>query len=301
MRAKNNWLWTALITPFTKDGSEVDYSALGRLLKKQEAAGNGVLILGSTGESLSLSEEEKREIVRFTCAQKLSVPTMIGIPNINLTQTLAWLDYCRGCGADAYLAATPSYTKPAAEGQVAWFTKIFEAADAPIMLYNVPSRTGATLAPAVLKALQNHKNFWALKESSGGLEAYVDYTTVASNIVLYCGDDNLLPSATPIGACGLVSVASNVWPEACAAYVRSCQEGKYKGQDWWVASKALFSTTSPVPLKALMCELKLIDQPAVRLPLSTTDLNGLDALKSGHRMVNEWYDRQQKSKSDKAA
>jgi 4-hydroxy-tetrahydrodipicolinate synthase len=289
MHVQETWLWTALITPFSADGGSVDYSTLAKLLERQEAAGNGVLLLGSTGESLSLSEDEKKEIVRFACAQKLTVPVMVGVPNINLAQTLAWIDYCRAYAIDAYLAATPAYTKPNAAGQTGWFKKLFDAADAPIMLYNVPSRTGAVLSPEVVRTLSRHANFWAIKESSGGLDAYIDYATAAPNIALYCGDDNLLPSATPLGACGLVSVASNVWPEACRDYVVACRKGAYRGQEWWLACKSLFMATSPVPLKALMEHQSLIPFGSVRLPLSTTDLTSIKPLEHADKSIEEWH------------
>jgi 4-hydroxy-tetrahydrodipicolinate synthase len=289
MRVQETWLWTALITPFTADGGRVDYPALAKLLERQEVAGNGVLLLGSTGEALSLSEDEKKEIVRFTCTQKLTVPVMVGVPNINLAQTLAWIDYCHGYAIDAYLAATPAYTKPNAAGQCGWFKKIFDAADAPIMLYNVPSRTGAALSTEVVKALSKHANFWAIKESSGGLDAYIDYVTAAPTIALYCGDDHLMPSAVPLGACGLVSVASNIWPEACRDYVTACRRGAYRGQEWWLASKSLFSAASPVPLKALMEHRSIIPYSVVRLPLSTSDLTGMKALEQADNAIEEWH------------
>ena len=289
MHAKETWLWTALVTPFLSETNGIDYATFGALLKRQEAAGNGVLILGSTGEAISLSEEEKREMVRFTLAQKLTVPVMVGVPNSNLAQSLAWLDFCRGSGIDAYLAATPLYTKPGADGQKGWFQEIFDAADAPVMLYNVPSRTGAVLSPEVLRALQKHKNFWAVKESSGGLDMYVDYAVAAPNVALYCGDDNVLASAAPLGACGLISVAANVWPDACQAYVTACRASAYCGQEWWRASKTLFTTSSPVPLKALMHHRGMIPTNTVRLPLCASDLASLDGLKAADQMILDWH------------
>ncbi|MDE2029804.1 MAG: 4-hydroxy-tetrahydrodipicolinate synthase [Alphaproteobacteria bacterium] len=289
MDARKTWLWTAMVTPFTADGSAVDYASFGKILKMQEAAGNGILILGSTGESLSLSEEEKQEIVRYTFSLGLKVPVMVGTPNANMAQTLAWLDFCRGKGAHAYLAATPLYTKPAAQGQIGWFRKLFDAADAQVMLYNVPGRTGAALNPAVLSDLRAHKNFWAVKESSGGLDAYASFADAAPDAALYCGDDNMLASATPLGACGLVSVVGNAWPEACRAYVEACRAGRYRGQIWWNASKAMFTTTSPVPVKALMHDLGMIASGAVRLPLSRNDLASLDQVRAAHQAVAQWH------------
>lgn len=297
MSMKQTTLWTALVTPFTADASAVDYATLKTLLKRQEAAGAGVLILGSTGESLALSDEEKCEIVKFTFAQKLSVPIMIGTPNINLAHALDWISFCRGQGADAYLAATPSYSKPGPQGQLGWFTKILDACDAPVMLYNVPSRTGASLSSEVLRTLQNHKNFWAVKESSGGVDAYNDYASAAPKVALFCGDDPIMASAAPLGACGLVSVASNMWPEACAAYVNACLKGTYNGTEWHRISKALFMTTSPVPVKAIMQARGIMPSAMVRLPLSTKDLANIDALNAADQLVNEWYRAKSKEKA----
>lgn len=300
MRANQTWLWTALVTPFTPDGEAVDFAELVKQVKRQEVAGNGVMILGSTGESLSLTDDEKREIVRVTMGLKLKVPVMVGTPNANLKQTLTWLDFCHGCGADAYLAATPVYTKPAPQGQIDWFRTVLDAADAPVMLYNIPSRTGAVLSPAVLKALQGHRNFWAVKESSG-LDAYVDYAAAAPDVALYCGDDYLFVAAASIGACGLISVASNMWPEACNAYVQACRDGSYRGQEWWRIGKALFATTNPIPVKALMQDRGVLASGAVRLPLSIKDLASLDGLRAADRQVAAWYENHIAQRKDKAA
>jgi 4-hydroxy-tetrahydrodipicolinate synthase len=237
-RLSETILWTALVTPFSPDGARVDFKAAEVLLRRQEAAGNGVLLLGSTGESMALSEAEKREVVQMATALNLSVPLMVGVPNINRAQTLDWIAFCNGQGVDAFLASTPAYTKPAAQGQIGWFGDIMNAAACPVMLYNIPSRTGAVLSPQVLSALGGHQNFWAVKESSGGLDAYIDYRAAAPHVAIYSGDDNMMPAVAPFGACGLVSVASNVWPEECRAYVDSCLGGGYFGTDWWRISKA---------------------------------------------------------------
>lgn len=281
-------LWTALVTPFSPDGARVDFKAAEALLRRQEAAGNGVLLLGSTGESMALSEAEKEDVVEMATSLNLAVPLMVGVPNINRAQTLNWVEYCNGQGVDAFLASTPAYTKPAAQGQIGWFGDIMNAAEHPVMLYNIPSRTGAALSPQVLSALGGHRNFWAVKESSGGLDAYIDYHVAAPHVAIYSGDDNMMPAVAPLGACGLVSVASNVWPEECRAYVAACLDGSYRGTEWWWISKALFSTSNPVPVKALMEDLGLVPSGAVRSPLSRDDLQGLDGLRAAHAMVQKW-------------
>lgn len=299
MNPKNTYLWTALVTPFSPDSSAVDFDALVKLIRRQEAAGNGVMILGSTGESISLSDDEKREIVRVTCSLKLKVPVMVGTPNLNFKQTMTWIEFCHGCGADAYLAATPVYTKPSAEGQVEWFTRVFDAVDAPVMLYNIPSRTGAVLHTAVLKALKGHKNFWGIKESSG-LDMQVDYMAAAPNVALYCGDDYIFVASASIGASGLISVAANMWPEACNAYAKGCLDGTYRGQEWWHISKALFSTSNPVPVKALMQHRGILASGAVRLPLSAKDLASIDGLVAADEKVKEWQSRFSQTKGKAA-
>ncbi len=300
MTPKSTKLWTALITPFTADAKAVDFDTLVKLAKRQEAAGNGVMILGSTGESPLLGDDEKKEIVRVTCGLKLAVPVMVGTPNVNFRQAMDWMDFCRGCGADAYLAATPVYTKPGPEGQIDWFKNVFDAADAPIMLYNIPSRTGAVLSPAVLRALKEHRNFWGLKESSG-LEMYIEYNAAAPDVALYCGDDHLFAAAVGIGAAGLISVASNMWPEACHAYVDACLNGTYRGSEWWRISKALFAASNPVPVKALMQQRGVIPSGTVRLPLSVKDLPSIDGLIAADEKVREWQARAPARQEGKAA
>lgn len=289
MKLTNTNLWTATVTPFTENGKHVDYTSYENVLKIQADNNNGILLLGSTGESFLLKEQEKRDIVKFACSLNLQVPIIVGVPNTNLYQALEWIDFCNSQPLAAYLLTTPVYTKPGIRGQIEWFTTLFKSAEKPIMLYNVPSRTGTSLVPEVIAELETHKNFWSLKEASGSIEMLITYSKASPAISIFCGDDNLLPCVAPLGAKGLVSVASNVWPIACKKYVEYCLNNKFIGNIWWQACKALFTASNPVPVKALLKHLNIIKSNSVRLPLSATDLPNLQALIDANQLIQQWY------------
>ncbi len=219
---KSTFLWTACVTPFSYNGDSIDYNSLQRLLTIQAEAENGVVLLGSTGESLSLTDSEKRTLVEFVCKLKLSTKIIIGVPGVNLYQTLEWLDFCKDMPIHGYLITTPIYAKPGIMGQTLWFEKLLEKAHVPAMFYNIPSRAGVSLHTETVRNLSSHKKFWAIKDSSGTVGTLAQYKKVAPNIEVFCGDDNMMPDMAAKGATGLVSVASNVWPHVAHKYVKQC-------------------------------------------------------------------------------
>ena len=161
----NNYkLWTALITPLNEDGS-VNYDELTLLLKQQEEARNGILILGSTGEALNLSLDEKKKIIEHTLKLELEVPIMCGVGGINIDTTNDWVDHLNSKNIDCYLLVTPLYAKPGEEGQTHWFKTLLDKATKPCMLYNIPGRTGISLNVNTVKTLATHKNFLVNKRS----------------------------------------------------------------------------------------------------------------------------------------
>lgn len=123
---KSTFLWTSCVTPFSSNGDSVDYQSLQSLLAMQAQAKNGVVLLGSTGESLLLSEYEKRTLVKFVYKLKLNTKIIIGVPGVNLYQTLEWLDFCKDMPISGYLITTPIYTKPGIMGQILWFEKLLK-------------------------------------------------------------------------------------------------------------------------------------------------------------------------------
>lgn len=285
-------VWTAIITPMHPDGS-VDYESLENLLKQQESAGNGITILGSTGEALNIDDDEKKKILELACSLKLSVPLMAGVGGINLNTQKQWVEHLNTLPIDCYLLVVPLYAKPGINGQYGWFKELMDTSDRPCMLYNIPGRTAKSLEFETLTMLSGHKNFWAIKEASGSEEEFSKYVKAAPGALMMSGDDMMLPAFAKLGAKGVVSVASNVWPEATGLYAEQCLDGSFASSDVWKpAIEALFSASNPVPVKALMYELGMIKSATVRLPLSDKDLEDTEALKKADDSINNWFKQQ---------
>ncbi len=277
---ENQILYTALVTPFSKDGKSIDYKSLENILKLQEKASNGILLLGSTGESLSMSFEEKKEIMKFACNLKLNTQIMVGVPNHNLQEAIAWIEFCNSLPISGYLCATPLYTKPGILGQIKWFETLLNKAHHKVMLYNIPGRTAVKLYSEVVKELAPHDKFISIKDCGGSVESFMEYKLIAPSIKIYCGDDYLLPSLVGIGAFGSVSIASNAWPFAFKVHIENVLNGIKDNHDrtWWNATHALFKASNPIPIKALMKYKGLITEDAVRLPLCKEDLDSVSDL-----------------------
>ncbi|WP_341808593.1 4-hydroxy-tetrahydrodipicolinate synthase [Wolbachia endosymbiont (group E) of Neria commutata] len=281
------FLWTACVTPFSHNGDSIDYKSLKHLLIMQAEASNGVVLLGSTGEGLSLIESEKRSLVEFVCKLKLNTKIIVGVPGVNLYQTLEWLDFCKDMPIHGYLMTTPIYTKPGIIGQTLWFEKLLEKSHLPAMLYNIPSRAGVNLHSETVRNLSNHDKFWAIKDSSGTIDTLIEYKKIASNIEVFCGDDSMMPAMSAMGASGLVSVASNLWPHEVHKYAKKCLSGEsWETNVWLKAFKALFTASNPIPVKALLHDIGFIEHNTVRLPLSTQDLLSLDGLKEASQIIS---------------
>ncbi len=289
---KNVKLWTALVTPLHQDGS-VHYEDLEKLIRIQEDAGNGVLILGSTGEGLALDDAEKREIAKFTSGLNLSVPVMAGVGGFNLGSQIEWIEFCNGLNIEAFLVVAPLYSKPAFHGQKQWFQSLLDASHKPCMIYNIPSRTGVKVQPGVLKELDGHPNFWAVKEASGSISEYQEFRESVPGIPLFSGDDAMLPFFAAAGSGGLVSVASNVWPKATRLYMEKCINGDTQSLFplWTHAVKALFSAPNPIPAKVLLHKSGRISTSALRAPLTADELSSDKLLLEADRAVNEWYQK----------
>jgi 4-hydroxy-tetrahydrodipicolinate synthase len=283
----NEILWTACITPFNQDSSKIDYESLRRLLEKQAAVGNGVVMLGSTGEALSLSDEERKEVITFACSIDLPLKLIAGVPSHNLKAALSWLEFCNDLPLAGYMLTTPIYTKPGIIGQTEWFDALLAKANKPCMLYNIPGRAAIKLHPETVANLHGYKNFVAIKDSSGTIDSVFEYKSANSGVKIYCGDDYIMPAMIAVGAEGLVSVASNIWPEITRKYVKDALEKKIISKVWWQATKSLFKASNPIPIKALMHAAGLIQSPTVRLPLSNNDLSNLTELLDYHEVITQ--------------
>lgn len=286
----NITLWTALITPMKEDGS-IDFKTLENLIRAQEKAGNGILLIGSTGEGLALTKNEKRDVVEYSSSLNPSVPLMVGVGGMNADTQESWIRHCNSLHIDAFLLVTPLYAKPGPKGQVAWFRRLLDASDKPCMIYNIPSRTGIDLPTEVIDSLKDYPNFWSIKEASGKLSVYQQFRRTAPDIPLFSGDDALLAFFKPAGCAGLVSVAANIWPEATALYVKKCLSGDTKTLFplWTRAVDALFSASNPIPVKRLLHHKEEIQSPELRLPLVKEELTDLNKLIGIDKEIENWY------------
>lgn len=287
-------LWTAIVTPL-HDNNEIDWESFARILKEQEEAGNGVLILGSTGEALNLEELEKIEVLQFTKKQNLKVPVMVGVGGSQIKSTLSWIDKINEMKFDAALLVTPLYAKPNDQGQFEWFKTLLDHLEVPAMLYNVPSRTGKELSFDAVRRLSGHEKFWAIKEASGSVEKFKEYKKAAGDRLVFSGDDALCPQFCAEGGSGLVSVASNAWPKETNLYVKKCLDQSLSKEDsslWDACSSALFCVSNPIPVKRLMFENKQISSPEMRLPLSRKDLSQAATVLEASIRIEEWFKTQ---------
>lgn len=286
---KNITLWTALITPM-KESGEVHFEDLEKLIRRQEEAGNGVLLIGSTGEGLALEDEEQKEIIRFAQRLDLHVPVMVGVGGFQIKKQKEWIKYCND-KVDAFLIVSPLYAKPGPEGQKIWFRELMDIADKPCMIYNIPSRTGVEIPPNVIDELSDHPNFWSIKEASGNLDDFQSFREMVPDIPMFSGDDGLMPFLSVAGASGLVSVASNVWPKETAKFVEFCLSGNTESlfPVWKHAVEMLFSAPNPIPVKVLLYEKGIIESPELRLPLTVSDFQHKKRLRTSDTEIMNWY------------
>lgn len=284
-------LFTALVTPMDENG-DLHLDDLASLIHKQDEAGNGVLVLGSTGEGLALSLEDKKQVVKTAASLNVEIPIMVGVGGFNLRSQLQWIEYCHQFDVDGFLLVTPLYAKPGPQGQVQWFKSLLDAAQKPCMIYNVPSRTGTKMSVQVIKELHDHSNFKAVKEASGSIAEYQEYRKAADDIKLYSGDDGLVPFFAMAGCDGLVSVASNAWPAATHEYLNQCLDGR--GPEllplWQECTATLFKGPNPAPVKMLMHEKGWISHSALRQPLNVADVEDMDLLIEADQRVEEWFE-----------
>lgn len=263
----------ALVTPF-RDG-RVDFDAFRALIDRQTAAGTDALVvLGTTGEPPALTEDEMGGLVRCARARaKQSVPVIAGVC-ANATQTaVRRARLMRDCGADALLCVTPYYNRANKEGLLRHFTEIADAADAPVILYNVPSRTGVNLLPETAEALSRHPNIRGIKEANPDISQLASLISACGNdFFVYAGNDEHIPAAIAMGARGAISVVANVAPAETNALARAALEGNRARTTelyyrLWPLMRALASDINPIPVKAALHLMGLISDE-LRLPLT---------------------------------
>jgi len=264
---------TALITPMTETG--VDFAALENLVNCQIEKGIHALVaIGTTGEASTLSAEEKREVVR--CVVKTAAGRVPVIAGTGANCTAHAIENTRmACqeGVDAVLVVTPYYNKATQSGLIAHFTAIADASDKPVILYNVPGRTGCNLLPATVAALADHENIVAIKEASGNMAQVVEiFSLCGDKIDVYSGEDALTVPMMAMGGAGCISVLSNVVPDLAAEMTNKFLAGDIAGAARIQCQvlplvNCLFSQVNPIPAKAAVAAMGIC-QDILRLPLT---------------------------------
>ena len=263
---------TALITPLSEAG--VDFAALGRLIDWQIAEGvDALVVAGTTGESATLNDEEHREVIRYSVERAAGrLPIIAGTGSNDTAHAIAMTRYACEAGADAVLTVTPYYNKSTQKGLIASFSAIADAATKPVILYNVPSRTGVNLEPATLAALAEHPNIAAVKEANGDISKIVETFALAGDkLDVYSGNDDQITPILAMGGQGVISVLSNAVPrkarEICERFFAGDVAGSAKLQcELLPLVRALFSEVNPIPVKAAMAAMGWCEN-YVRLPL----------------------------------
>ena len=264
---------TAMVTPMTPEG--VDYEALGRFVDFQLSQGIHALVaVGTTGESATLSPDERKEVIRFTIDRVAGrVPVIAGTGTNNTQHAIEYSVDAAKAGADALLVVTPYYNKATQNGLIAHFTAIADKVDKPIILYNVPSRTGCNLLPATVEKLAEHPNIAAIKEASGNMSQVVElFARCGDKLDVYSGEDGLTVPILSMGGKGTISVLSNVVPKEAVAMTNAFFAGD-------VAEAArlqcrylnlinlLFCEVTPIPAKAAVSAMGF-GKEYIRLPLT---------------------------------
>ena len=277
----------AMITPFTESG-EVDEQGIKELVEFHIKNGtNGIVPCGTTGESPTLSYDEHKRVVEITInAVAGRVPVIAGTGSNCTREVLDLTSHAQKAGADGALIITPYYNKPTQKGLYLHFKKIAEEIDIPIVIYNVPSRTGVNMLPETLAELAKLKNIVAVKEASGNLDQMTQIVELCGEkITLLSGDDKLLLPVLSIGGKGVISVVANIIPKEVAEMIKDYEEGNYqKAKELFLSkiyplSNAMFYETNPIPVKT---SARLMGLPAgdLRLPLSPMSENNLAKLKA---------------------
>ena len=263
--------YVALVTPF-KDNMEVDFDAYARLIDYQiEQGTDGLVPCGCTGEAATLSHEEQKACIRFAVERAAGrIPVVAGTGSNNTAEALALTRFAAEAKCDGALLITPYYNKPTAAGQIAHYTAIAEAVDIPIMLYNVPGRTGVKMEPQTIAVLSKVPGIAAIKEACGSVDQ-VTQILDACDITVLSGDDSLTLPMMSVGAVGVVSVAANVAPGDVARLCSSALSGDYQTAKslhykLFRLFKAMFLETNPMPVKAALARMGIIANN-LRLPL----------------------------------
>lgn len=267
---------TALVTPLTENG--IDYDAFGKLIDWQIEEGiDGLVICGTTGEGSTLTDEEHKEAIAFSVKRAAGrVPIIAGTGSNDTAYALELTEFACSAGVDGVLVVTPYYNKATQKGLIKMFTQIADKSTVPVILYNVPSRTGVNIAPATVAALAEHPNINAIKEASGNISQIAEVAALCGDkINIYSGNDDQVIPIMSLGGKGCISVLSNLLPKESSEMCRKFREGDVKGAaemqlKYLHLINALFCEVNPIPVKAAMAKMGFCED-YLRLPLTSIE------------------------------
>ncbi|CAN5747107.1 4-hydroxy-tetrahydrodipicolinate synthase [soil metagenome] len=272
--------FTAIVTPFSEDGSAIDYGRLAAQIefqaKGEDGKGGvrGIVVSGTTGESPTLSEREYRELVNkaVELGKARGLIVIAGTGSNSTHHAVEMQRFAKSAGADATLSVNPYYNKPVQAGLVEHFFKVAEAAEIPVVLYNIPGRTGVALTPETVEKIAGHPNVRAIKEATGSTDSCGEIALRCPGIAVLSGDDTMTLPFASVGAVGVVSVVSNLLPGKIARLCAAFLEGRWSDalkvhRELIPIAKGMFIETNPIPVKAAMAMLGR-DSGALRLPMT---------------------------------
>lgn len=275
----------ALVTPFLEDGT-VNYKKLAELIEFQIANNTDAIVAcGTTGEASTLTDEEHKEVIRFT-VEKVSgrIPVIAGTGSNDTAYSLELSQYAKEVGADAHLQVTPYYNKTTQKGLIKHFEYVADRVDLPMILYNVPGRTGMNILPETYGELCKHPNIVAAKEANGDVAALVKTMDVCGDeLDIYSGDDGLIVPMMSLGAKGVISVLSNIKPKETHEICQLFMDGKIAESAKMQKAynnliNALFIETNPIPVKTAL-NVMGFEVGECRLPLCEMGEANLEKLK----------------------
>ena len=264
---------SAIITPLNEKG--IDYELFAKLIEWQIAEGiDGLVVCGTTGEGATLTDEEHKSAIEFMVKQVAGrVPVIAGTGSNDTAYAVELTKHAGQMGVDGVLTVTPYYNKATQKGLIQSFTRIADASTVPVILYNVPSRTGVNIAPKTVLELSKHPNINAIKEASGDISQIAEIAHLCGdNINIYSGNDDQVVPIMSLGGKGCISVLSNLLPKESSEMCRLFREGDVKTAaemqlKYIPLINALFSEVNPIPVKAAMAKMGFCED-YLRLPLT---------------------------------
>ena len=275
---------TAIITPFTKDG--VNFEEFKKMIEFQINEGaDAIIVCGTTGESSTMTTEEKKETIKFAIdVANKRIPIIAGTGSNCTKSAIEMSKFAESVGADAVLVVTPYYNKTTQDGLIAHYKVIAESISMPIILYNVPSRTGLNILPKTCFELSKVENIVAIKEASGNISQITEIANLCRNdLAIYSGNDDQVLPILSVGGLGVISVLSNIIPKDVHNMIQYFFDGNIKKAtdiqlNTLKLTNALFSEVNPIPIKAA-CNMLGFNTGIPRLPLIEMSEKGKENLK----------------------